>query len=171
MAERRSVPASQRLRESREAFMRRAIELARRGSLEWGAGGPFGAVVVRDGQIVGEGWNEVLRRRDPTCHAEMQAIRAAAKRLRRFDLSGCEIFTTGEPCPMCAGAIHWARLDRVWYAASAADLARHGGFDDRAFHREIAKPPSRRSLPHRRLLRSEAVEVCKAYVAAGGARY
>lgn len=171
MAVRRSDTTNRSATASREAFMRRAIELARRGSLELRAGGPFGAVVVLEGRIVGEGWNEVLRRRDPTCHAEMQAIRAAARRLGRFDLSGCEIFTTGEPCPMCAGAIHWARLDQVWYAASAADLARHGGFDDRAFHREIAKPPSRRALPHRRLLRSEAVEVCKAFVAAGGARY
>lgn len=155
----------------REAFMRRAIELARRGSLDLQAGGPFGAVVVRDGTVVGEGWNEVLRRRDPTCHAEMQAIRAAAKRLRRFDLSGCEIYTSGEPCPMCAGAIHWARLDRVWYAASAADLARHGGFDDQAFHTELAKPPATRTLPHRRLLRGEALAVCRAYVAAGGRVY
>jgi guanine deaminase len=154
-----------------ERFMRRAIELARRGSLDLRAGGPFGAVVVMDGEVVGEGWNEVLRRRDPTCHAEMQAIRAAARRLRRFDLSGCEIYSSGEPCPMCAGAIHWARLDRVWYAASAADLARHGGFDDRAFHAEVAKAPSRRRLPHQRLLREEAIVVCRAYVASGGGLY
>ena len=93
--------------------MRRAIELARQG-MRGGAGGPFGAVVVRDGEIVGEGWNRVVGNNDPTAHGEISAIRDACANLANFSLEGCEIHTTGQPCPMCLGAIHWARISRIY---------------------------------------------------------
>lgn len=131
-------------------FMRRAIALSRE-SMERG-GGPFGAVIVRDGAIVGEGANGVTLRNDPTAHAEITAIRAAADALSDFDLSGCEIYTSCEPCPMCLGAIYWARIDRIHYAADRADAAR-AGFDDSLIYHETALDPEARSIP---MLRSEA---------------
>ena len=109
-------------------FMQRAIELAKSGMLA-GHGGPFGAVIVRDGEIIGEGWNQVLRNNDPTAHGEVTAIRDACNKLGDFKLTGCEIHTTGEPCPMCLGAIHWARIDRIYYGFSIKDAAT-AGFDD-----------------------------------------
>jgi guanine deaminase len=102
--------------------MRRAIELSRV-HMEAGEGGPFGAVVVKDGQIVGEGWNRVTSTYDPTAHAEVVAIRLACEQLETFTLKGCEIYTSCEPCPMCLAAIYWARLDRIWYANNQADAA------------------------------------------------
>jgi tRNA(Arg) A34 adenosine deaminase TadA len=121
-----------------------ALELAR-ASIESG-GGPFGAVVVREGRILGRGQNRVVPGQDPTAHAEVVAIRAAAAELRTHDLGGCEIYTSCEPCPMCLGAIHWARLARVHYACSRADAAA-AGFDDEAFYAELAKDPEGRSIP------------------------
>lgn len=137
-----------------EAFMRRAIALSREG-MEGGRGGPFGAVVVSGGRVVGEGWNQVTSSLDPTAHAEVVGIRAACRALGRFELRGCEIFTSCEPCPMCLAAIYWARLDRVYYANDRADAARIG-FDDAALYREVALPPGARQLPMVRLLESEA---------------
>jgi tRNA(Arg) A34 adenosine deaminase TadA len=139
---------------SGEAFMRRAIALSRQG-MEDGRGGPFGAVVVAEGRVVGEGWNQVTSTNDPTAHAEVVAIRAACRALSRFDLRGAEIYTSCEPCPMCLAAIYWARLDRVWYANDRADAARIG-FDDEFLYREVALPPASRSLPMARLLAEEA---------------
>ena len=121
-------------------FLRRAIALATRNVIT-AAGGPFGAVVVRDGKIVGEGANSVTSTNDPTAHAEVNAIRAATKALRTFTLGGCELYTSCEPCPMCLAAAYWARLDAVYYGASAADAAR-AGFDDAMGRR---KKPSLRS--------------------------
>lgn len=138
----------------RLAFMRRAIELSRL-KMRAGEGGPFGAVVVQAGRIVGEGWNRVLTSRDPTAHAEIVAIRAACAELGTFRLDGAEIYATSEPCPMCLGAILWARLSRLYYANSRADAARIG-FDDALFYDEIARPPDRRALPSERLLADEA---------------
>jgi tRNA(Arg) A34 adenosine deaminase TadA len=135
-------------------FMRRAIELAREG-MEGGRGGPFGAVVVSGGRIVGEGWNQVTSTNDPTAHAEMVAIRAACAALGRFDLSGCEIYTSCEPCPMCLSAIYWARLGRVYYGNGRADAARIG-FDDAALYAEVAMAIEARSLPMVQLLPGEA---------------
>jgi guanine deaminase len=140
-----------------EDLMRRAVELSRHG-METNAGGPFGALVAMDGQIVGEGWNRVTTANDPTAHAEVEAIRAACRLLGRFDLRGCEIYTSCEPCPMCLGAILWARLDRIHYANTHGDAAAIG-FDDERLYREIAKPIEAREVPMRRLLAAEALEV------------
>jgi guanine deaminase len=144
-------------------FMRRAIALADE-RMRAGEGGPFGAVVVKDGKIVGEGWNRVIGTSDPTAHAEVVAIRDACARLGTFDLSGATIYTSCEPCPMCLGAILWARLDRMCYAANRADAAEIG-FDDDAFYVEVAKPVDARELPATRLLADEARAVFAAWFA------
>jgi tRNA(Arg) A34 adenosine deaminase TadA len=146
-----------------ERFMRRAIDLSRI-HMEAGEGGPFGAVVVKAGAIVGEGWNRVTSGLDPTAHAEVVAIRQACANLGTFELRGCDIFTSCEPCPMCLGAIYWARLDRIWYANGRADAAAIR-FDDEWLYREVALPLSERSLPALQLLRDEAQNVFQAWVA------
>lgn len=138
----------------RATFMRRAIALSRE-KMQAGEGGPFGAVVVRDGVIVGEGWNRVLGTNDPTAHAEIVAIRAACARLGTFDLQGCDVYTTCEPCPMCLAAILWARIGRLYYA-NTRDEAAAIGFDDEHFYREVALPLHGRGLPAERLLADEA---------------
>ena len=120
-------------------------------------GGPFGAVVARGGEIVAEGVNRVTALNDPTAHAEVQAIRLAAQRLGRFDLSDCELYASCEPCPMCLGAIYWARLSRLYYAATQHDAAA-AGFDDALIYREMALAPSLRRLPTASLSREEALE-------------
>ncbi|MBU6418464.1 MAG: nucleoside deaminase [Proteobacteria bacterium] len=126
-------------------FMKRAIGLAREG-MAGGHGGPFGAVIVRDGKIVGEGHNRVLSAVDPTAHAEVTAIRDAARKEGRFDLSGCEIYVNGLPCPMCMSAIFWARIGKVYYACAPED-AEKIGFDDQEFYRQLGKPPAERATP------------------------
>ena len=118
----------------KETFMRQAVSLACANVAQ--GGGPFGAVIVRDGVVVATGVNRVTSLHDPTAHAEVQAIRAAALRLGTHDLSGCEIYASCEPCPMCLGAIYWAHLDRVYYAGSTADAAR-AGFDDSEIYDEL----------------------------------
>ncbi len=130
--------------------MRRAIELADE-SMRTGRGGPFGAVVVRDGRIVAEGANEVIATNDPTAHAEVVAIRNACRALGVFHLTGCEIYASCEPCPMCLGAVYWAHLDRLWFAAGRAD-AEAAGFDDGHIYRELAVAIDARRLPTARLL-------------------
>jgi tRNA(Arg) A34 adenosine deaminase TadA len=140
--------------EPSDRFMRRAIELSRFG-MEGGHGGPFGAVVVRDGQIVGEGWNRVTSTNDPTAHAEVVAIRDAAAKLGTFDLSGAEIYASCDPCPMCLAAIHWARIGRVWFANAQSDAASIG-FDDAKIADELRALPADRSMPVHRLLGEEA---------------
>jgi tRNA(Arg) A34 adenosine deaminase TadA len=137
-----------------EPFMRRAIALSLEGMLA-GRGGPFGAVVVRDGRIVGEGTNAVLATNDPTAHAEVTAIRAACRALATFQLAGGVLYTSCEPCPMCLGAVYWARLDRIYFANTRAD-ARRIGFDDDWIHDELALPPDARRVPATRLLAAEA---------------
>ncbi|HXY99423.1 MAG TPA: nucleoside deaminase [Stellaceae bacterium] len=139
---------------SGERFMRRAIALSRE-RMEQGDGGPFGAVIVKDGVIVAEGWNRVTSTNDPTAHAEIVAIRAACAALGSFSLNQCEIYASCEPCPMCLAAIYWARLERVYYANDRADAARIG-FDDDFLHREVAAPLAARRLPMIRLLAEEA---------------
>ncbi len=128
-----------------EAFMRHAIALAFTG-MAGGHGGPFGAVIVKDGEIIGQGHNRVLSSKDPTAHAEVTAIRDASKNLNHFDLSGCEIYVNAMPCPMCMTAIFWARIKKVHYGCSAADTETIG-FDDDEFYRELAKPPTERKAP------------------------
>ncbi len=135
-------------------FLRRAIALATNNVIS-GAGGPFGAVIVRGGQIVGEGANTVTATNDPTAHAEVNAIRASSKALGTFTLSGCELYTSCQPCPMCLAAAYWARVDAVYYGAGAADAAR-AGFDDAFLYEEFHKDRAARSLPTTQLLGNEA---------------
>ena len=137
-------------------FMRRAIALAS-DNVRSGRGGPFGAVVVRDGQIIGEGANSVVRANDPTAHAEVEAIRAACRALGTFTLKGAEIYASCEPCPMCLAAIYWARMDHIWFGNSSADAARIA-FDDARLYREIASPSHERTIPSSMHLRDEAQE-------------
>lgn len=144
-----------------DVFMNRAIELAR-GGIARGDGGPFGAVVVRDGEIIGEGWNRVVSSNDPTAHGEITAIRDACSRLGTFSLEGCEIHTTGQPCPMCLGAIYWARIGRIHYGFRIEDAAEIG-FDDREFFREMALPQEERRIPSVELCRAEAMELLREY--------
>jgi len=134
--------------------MRRAIELSVR-NVHSGNGGPFGAVVVKDDAIVGEGTNQVLATNDPSAHAEVVAIRAACQKLRTFQLSDCEVYTSCEPCPMCMGLIYWARPRIVYYANTADDAARIG-FDDAFIYHELTLPSSQRSIPMQQILREEA---------------
>ncbi|MGB6746185.1 MAG: nucleoside deaminase [Terracidiphilus sp.] len=135
-------------------FLRRAIALATE-NVTSGAGGPFAAVIVRDGQIVGEGVNTVTATHDPTAHGEVNAIRAAARALGTFTLTGCELYTSCEPCPMCLAAAYWARLDAVYYGACAADAAR-AGFDDAFLYEEMRKDVAERRMPSAQLLGDEA---------------
>lgn len=134
--------------------MREAIRLARE-SIDSG-GGPFGAIVVRDGEIIGRGSNRVTLSHDPTAHAEVGAIRDACARVGDFSLHGCELYVNCMPCPMCLGAIYWARIDRIYYAATAADAAAIG-FDDLFIAEELARPLTQRQLPTAQLLRDEAL--------------
>lgn len=129
--------------------MRRAIDAAYQG-MRGGHGGPFGAVIVKDGEIVADGCNRVLSSNDPTAHAEVNAIREAGRRLGRWDLSGCEIYVIGLPCPMCMASIYWARISRLYYACLPED-AEAIGFDDQEFYRQLGKPVHERSLPAERL--------------------
>jgi tRNA(Arg) A34 adenosine deaminase TadA len=144
-------------------FLRRAIELAIQ-NVEAGGGGPFGAVIVREGRIVGEGVNTVTASHDPTAHGEVNAIRAACKALGTFTLAGCELYTSCEPCPMCLAACYWARLDAIYYGSSAADAAR-AGFDDASLYDEFLKDSNARSLPATQLLSEEAWASFAAWIA------
>jgi tRNA(Arg) A34 adenosine deaminase TadA len=128
--------------------------------MEANEGGPFGAVVVRNGQVVGRGWNRVTSTNDPTAHSEVEAIRDACRRLNTFSLAGCELYSSCEPCLLCLAAIYWARLDRVYRAATCDDAA-VAGFDDRNFYDEFRKPAKLRSISMQNALRDEAVEVLK----------
>ena len=141
--------------------MRHAIALSRRG-MEGGAGGPFGAVVVKDGQVVAEGWNQVTSTNDPTAHAEVVAIRRACTALGRFDLRGAVLYTSCEPCPMCLAAAYWARVDAVVFGNTRVEAAAIG-FDDQWLYDEVPKPIEARSLPMRRLLGAEALEAFAAW--------
>lgn len=140
-----------------EKFMRRAIELARLG-MDANAGGPFGCVVVKNGQVIGEGNNQVTSSNDPTAHAEIVAIRKACEALGTFQLDGCVIYTSCEPCPMCLGAIYWARPQAVFFAGTKNDAA-IAGFDDAFIYYELEKPIDGRELAMQNLLRDEAQRV------------
>jgi len=145
-----------------QKFMRRAIALSSQG-IEAGDGGPFGAVVVKDGIIVGEGWNRVIATNDPTAHGEIVAIRDACSRLNTFELTDCDIYTTGEPCPMCLTAIYWARMRRIFFGFTIED-AEKIGFDDNCFYREISKSRQDRSIQAIQLLKDEAMQVARRYL-------
>jgi tRNA(Arg) A34 adenosine deaminase TadA len=146
-----------------EKFLRRAIELSQRASLELRTGGVFGAVVVRDGEIISEGMNRVVASHDPTWHAEMEAIRLACINMQNFKLSGCTLYTSAEPCPMCMAAAYWADIAAVYYGASVDDAFKYGNFTDRPMYKQLALPPEQRTIHMRQLLRDEAVEVWKKY--------
>jgi guanine deaminase len=140
-----------------EYFMRYAISLAQNGITD-GRGGPFGCVVVKNGEIVGEGCNEVTSTNDPTAHAEIVAIRNACRNLDSFQLDGCTIYTSCEPCPMCLGAIYWARPEKMFYACTRTDAA-NVGFDDDFIYEEIALPIEERHIESISLLRDEGLTV------------
>ena len=142
-----------------EQFMKRAIELARQTSLIDGAGGPFGCVIVKDGEIIAEGANRVLADHDPTSHGEMNAIREACKKLGTHDLSGCVLYTSGEPCPMCYAACHWAHIDAMYYASTQQDALEFGNFDDKAICESLRLPIKDRSIPANELMREEMLQV------------
>ncbi|HWX20357.1 MAG TPA: nucleoside deaminase [Candidatus Binatia bacterium] len=139
-----------------KAFMRAAIRLSFQ-MMRRGAGGPFGAVVVKDDRIVGRGWNQVTSAKDPTAHAEIVAIRTACKRLKTFHLDGCVLYTSCEPCSMCLSAIYWARLDKVYYGNERKDAGKIA-FDDDLIYREVALPIGRRQLRMKQLLHEEALK-------------
>lgn len=140
--------------------MARAIQLSienvRRG------GGPFGAVIVKQQEIIGEAANQVTVSNDPTAHAEVLAIRAACAFLKTFELGGCEIYASCEPCPMCLGAIYWAHLSHIYFAGTAADAA-HSGFDDSSIYRELTQLPANRSIPSTPMMRDEAQAAFRAW--------
>ncbi len=143
--------------EKDEQFMQRAIHLAQKG-VSGNAGGPFGAVVVKDGEIIGEGWNQVTSTNDPTAHAEVVAIREACQKLDSFQLVGCVLYTSCEPCPMCLGAIYWARPDKMFYACTREDAAKVG-FDDQFIYDEIAGEIDERKIKAINFMREEAIKV------------
>lgn len=142
-------------------FMQKAIALATE-NVTSGRGGPFGAVIARDHQIIATGVNLVTVTNDPTAHAEVTAIRAACQALGTFQLTGCQVYTSCEPCPMCLAAIYWSRCDRIFYGNTAADAAA-AGFDDSFLYAEIAKPHNTRELPIIRLLGDKALESFRAW--------
>ena len=144
-------------------FLREAIRLSRI-RMRQGRGGPFGAVVARDRVIVARGWNAVTSTLDPTAHGEIVAIRRACRKLGTFQLAGCVLYTSCEPCPMCLAAAYWARVDRLVYAATRDDAAR-AGFDDAFIHDEVSRAPEARSLPTDHLLRQDAIAVLEEWLA------
>lgn len=145
-----------------KTFLNKAIQLAAEKSRD-GTSGPFGAVIVKDGDIVGEGWNQVTEMCDPSAHAEIMAIRQAGKKLCTHDLGGCELYASCEPCPMCLSAIYWARIDRVYYACCASDAA-DAGFDDEMIRRELLLPPSERGLRTAQECREQGLAVFRQWI-------
>ena len=141
--------------------MQRAIELSL-ANVRAGRGGPFGAVVVKNGKVIAEGANSVTSTNDPSAHAEIVAIRRACKKLKHFELEGCDFYTSCEPCPMCLGAIYWARPARVYFANTQRDAAKIG-FDDSFIYREIQTPFRRRRIPMLSFMRKEALTAFRAW--------
>ena len=157
------MPASTNDDAQHARWMNEAIALARAGMRDQG-GGPFGAVVVADSKIVGRGWNQVTPLLDPTAHAEVTAIRDACRTLKRFELRGCVLYTSCEPCPMCLSAIYWSRLDRVYFASTRLDAAQIG-FDDDFIYQQIPLELSARSLPMLQLPTPAAADLFSAWAA------
>lgn len=146
-----------------EKFMKRAIELSRRASIIEKSGGVFGAVIVKDGEIISEGYNQVIRHNDPTWHAEIQAIREAGKKLGTPHLKGCVLYTSAECCPMCLCASYWAHLDHIYYGATIDDALKYGEFNDLDYYSELAKKMHDRRIKFTEMMRPEAVEVWKEF--------
>lgn len=153
----------------KKEFMAAAIEEARKG-IHNGHGGPFGAVIVKDNQIVGRGHNEVIHNQDPTCHGEMMAIHDACKNLGTFDLKGCELYTTGYPCPMCFGAILWANIAHVYYGCNVIDTEEKIGFRDNAFY-EMLDDEKKMKAFCEELSREECLALYEEYAKIGGEKY
>jgi guanine deaminase len=149
--------------QNNEKFMRMAIQLSEQ-NVEQGSGGPFGAVIVKEGMVIARSANKVVPQKDPTAHAEISAIRLACKELDTYNLEGCVIYTSCEPCPMCLGAIYWTRLDKIYYANTKADAAAIA-FDDQLIYEEINRLPAERKLPAVQLLREEAQIAFKKWTA------
>lgn len=147
----------------KKEFMKRAIALSRE-NMNQGHGGPFGAVIVKEGKIIAEGWNQVTSTNDPTAHAEVSAIRAAGRELSNFDLAGTEIYTSCEPCPMCLAAIYWARIDKIYFANTRQDAAAIN-FDDEFLYQEICLPFDERKIPLEQVERDEALKVFSEWAA------
>ena len=144
-----------------KSFMARAIQISLE-NVQSGSGGPFGAVIVRDGSIIAEGVNSVTAKNDPTAHAEITVIREACSKLATFSLQGCEIYTSCEPCPMCLGAIYWAHLSRIYFGNVAADASKIG-FDDSFIYRDFAQPLSSRKIPMIQMMHDEALAAFQAW--------
>ncbi len=144
-------------------FMQKAIALSRHASIVEKSGGAFGAVVVKGEQIIGEGYNQVKKRNDPTWHAEMHAIREACKTLNSFDLKGCILYTSAECCPMCLSAAYWAHIDHIFYAARMEDALHYGDFLDLDYLEEVRKRPIDRRIQWDEKMREEALEVWKEF--------
>ncbi|MBS7567016.1 nucleoside deaminase [Mucilaginibacter sp. Bleaf8] len=147
--------------EHHDKFMRMAIALSEQ-NVAQGLGGPFGAVIVKDGEVIAASGNKVVPSNDPTAHAEVSTIRLACQKLGTFSLEGCVIYTSCEPCPMCLGAIYWARLDKIYYANTKSDAAEIG-FDDQFIYEELDRPMTERKLPVVQLLRDEALGAFKTW--------
>ena len=150
------------MKEQQRQFMQEAIALSLE-NVNLSEGGPFGALIVKEGKVIAKGKNQVTANNDPTAHAEMVAIRQACQKLKTFQLRECELYTSCEPCPMCLGAIYWARLDRVYYANTQEDAAQIG-FDDRFIYEELKLPIRERQLPMIQIMKSEAREAFLAWV-------
>lgn len=148
--------------EREHQFMRTAIELARQG-MHAGHGGPFGCIIVKGDEVVGQGCNAVTSSNDPTAHAEVVAIRKACNHLQVHQLTGCELYTSCEPCPMCMGAIYWARPDKVFFGGTRFDAA-FAGFDDSFIYEELNVPMSNRKIPILNIGREEAVKVFEEWI-------
>lgn len=146
-----------------EEFMRRAIELSERASLIEKTGGVFGCVIVKDNQIIGEGYNQVIKQNDPTWHAEMQAIREACKKLRSPHLENCIMYTSAESCPMCLATANWAHIHEIYYGATIGDAKKYGDFQDVDIYAEFKKEAKDRKIKCKEILRNEAVVIWKKF--------
>jgi guanine deaminase len=149
--------------ENHDRYMARAIELSRKAAIIDSSGGAFGTVIVKDGEIIGEGRNCVVAENDPTWHGEIEAIRNACRSLGTFSLEGATLYTSAEPCPMCLAATYWAGIKDVYYAATISDALKYGNFDDSMIYSEIRKPANERSMKLTQIMQPEAVEVWKEY--------
>jgi guanine deaminase len=146
-----------------QEFMKQAIQLARKTSLVDKAGGPFGCVIVKDDVVIAEGVNRVIADKDPTCHGEVVAIRCACRALNTHDLSGCIMYTSCEPCPMCYAAAWWARIETVYYAATIQDAKEYGDFDDVPIYEAVSLPGPQRQLPALEIDREEMLKVWREF--------
>jgi guanine deaminase len=144
-----------------DGFMKRAIELSLE-NVRSGRGGPFGCVIAKNGNVIAEGVNEVTASNDPTAHAEILAIRRASQKLSSFELAGCDLYSSCEPCPMCLSAIYWARIEKIYFANSSADAAKIG-FDDSAIYAEMKRSPEQRKIPMIQMLREDALAAFHAW--------